>query len=125
MMPGAVPSSSTLLPPQGLPPCPVATTLRLMGNKWKVFILQRLLERAWRFNELQKSIPGISQKVLTENLRGMEEDGLVLRTVYPEVPPRVEYKLSSVGESMAPVIQSMYDWGKWYQLQSRRFFSVS
>lgn len=125
MMPGAVPSPSTLLPPQVLPPCPVATTLRLMGNKWKVFILQRLLERAWRFNELQKSIPGISQKVLTENLRGMEEDGLVLRTVYPEVPPRVEYKLSSVGESMVPVIQAMYDWGEWYQLQSRRFFSVS
>ena len=99
-----------------MPPCcPVATTLTLIGNKWKIFIVQRLIERPWRFNELQKDIPGISQRVLTDNLRSMEEDGIVTRTVYPEVPVRVEYALSELGESMRPIIHSMEAWGTYYQ----------
>lgn len=98
-----------------LPLCPVATTLMLIGNKWKIFIVQRLLDRPWRFNELQKDIPGISQRVLTDNLRSMEKDGIITRTVYPEVPVRVEYALSELGETMLPVIDSMVEWGKSYQ----------
>jgi len=99
-----------------LPACPVATTLMLIGNKWKIFILQRLLERTWRFNELQKDIAGISQRVLTDNLREMENDEIVIRTVYPEVPVRVEYRLSPVGETMRPIIDSMYEWGVKYKV---------
>lgn len=98
-----------------LPACPVATTLMLIGNKWKIFIVQRLLERPWRFNELQKDIPGISQRVLTDNLRAMEEDGIISRTVYPEVPVRVEYALSELGCTMRPILQSMLEWGTMYQ----------
>ncbi len=98
-----------------LPACPVATTLMLIGNKWKIFIVQRLLERPWRFNEMQKSIPGISQRVLTDNLRSMEADGIITRTVYPEVPVRVEYAISDLGETMRPIIDSMLEWGKMYQ----------
>lgn len=99
-----------------MPPCcPVATTLTLIGNKWKIFILQRLLERPWRFNELQKDIPGISQRVLTDNLRSMEEDGIVTRTVYPEVPVRAEYALSELSDTMRPIIDSLFDWGTMYQ----------
>jgi Predicted transcriptional regulators len=98
-----------------LPACPVATTLMLIGNKWKIFIMQRLLDRVWRFNELQKEIEGISQRVLTDNLREMENDGIVVRTVYPEVPVRVEYSLSPVGETMRPIIDSMYEWGMQYK----------
>jgi DNA-binding HxlR family transcriptional regulator len=93
----------------------VATTLTLIGNKWKIFIVQRLIERPWRFNELQKDIPGISQRVLTDNLRSMEEDGIVTRTVYPEVPVRVEYALSELGDTMRPIIDSLFDWGTMYQ----------
>ncbi len=74
-----------------LPDCPVATTVALIGNKWKLLIIRNLLVRPWRFNELHKSLDGISQKVLTESLRQMEADGIITRTVYPEVPPRVEY----------------------------------
>ena len=74
-----------------LPECPVATTVQLIGNKWKLLILRNLLARPWRFNELLKSIPGLSQKVLTDNLRAMEKDGIITRTVYPEVPPQVEW----------------------------------
>lgn len=104
-----------MLTKEELPPCPVATTLLLIGNKWKIFILQRLLERTWRFNELQKDIPGISQRVLTDNLRAMEKDGLIERKVYAEVPPKVEYSLSELGETMRPVIKSMHNWGIEYQ----------
>ena len=80
--------------------CPVATTVSLIGSKWKLLIMRNLLGRPWRFNELQKSIEGISQKALTEALRSMETDGIVRRTAYPEVPPRVEYSLTELGESM-------------------------
>lgn len=94
-----------------LPVCPVATTVQLIGNKWKLLIIRNLLARPWRFNELQKSLEGISQKVLTDNLRTMEADGIIIRTVFPEVPPRVEYSLSELGESMRPILDSMQAWG--------------
>ena len=97
-----------------LPACPVATTVSLIGSKWKLLIMRNLLMRPWRFNELRKSLDGISQKVLTDSLRSMEEDGLVVRTVYAEVPPRVEYALSPLGESMQPIIKSMETWGLAY-----------
>lgn len=106
---------SLMLTREELPACPVATTLMLIGNKWKIFILQRLMERPWRFNELQKDIPGISQRVLTDNLRAMENDGIIIRTVYPEVPVRVEYALSRLGDTMRPIIDSMSRWGAMYQ----------
>ena len=100
-----------------LPECPVATTVSLIGSKWKLLIMRNLLARPWRFNELQKSIDGISQKALTEALRSMEADGIVSRTVYPEVPPRVEYSLTELGESMRPIIKSMESWGMAYKEQ--------
>lgn len=98
-----------------LPACPVATTVQLIGNKWKLLIMRNLLARPWRFNELQKSLEGISQKVLTDNLRAMEADGIIIRTVFPEVPPRVEYSLSEIGESMRPILDSMKAWGDNYK----------
>ena len=98
-----------------LPECPVATTVQLIGSKWKLLILRNLLARPWRFNELRKSLEGISQKVLTDSLRSMEEDGIITRTVYPEVPPRVEYALSELGESMRPIIKAMEEFGLDYK----------
>ena len=98
-----------------LPDCPVATTVQLIGSKWKLLILRNILERPWRFNELRKDLEGISQKVLTDSLRSMEEDGIITRTVYAEVPPRVEYSLSELGESMRPIIKSMETWGQNYK----------
>ena len=98
-----------------LPGCPVATTVQLIGSKWKLLILRNLLARPWRFNELRRNLEGISQKVLTDSLRSMEEDGIITRTVYPEVPPRVEYALSDLGESMRPIIKSMEDFGNYYK----------
>ena len=104
-----------MLTKEELPDCSVATTVQLIGNKWKLLILRNLLARPWRFNEMLRSIPGISQKVLTDNLRAMEKDGIIIRTVYPEVPPRVEYSLSELGDSMRPIIKAMEVWGKNYQ----------
>ncbi len=98
-----------------LPACPVATTLSLIGSKWKILIIRNLISRPWRFNELKKDLDGISQKVLTDSLRSMEEDGIVTRTVYTEVPPRVEYSLSPLGETMKPIIDSMAKWGDEYK----------
>ena len=98
-----------------LPECPVATTVQLIGNKWKLLILRNLLVCPWRFNELMKSLEGISQKVLTDSLRSMESDGIITRTVYPEVPPRVEYALSELGESMRPILDAMQAWGTEYK----------
>lgn len=98
-----------------LPDCPVATAVQLIGNKWKLLILRNLLVRPWRFNEMLRSIPGISQKVLTDNLRALERDDLITRTVYPEVPPRVEYALSELGETMRPIIDALETWGCGYQ----------
>ena len=104
-----------MLTREELPDCPVATTVSLIGSKWKLLIMRNLLVRPWRFNELQRSLDGISQKVLTDSLRSMEEDGILTRTVYPEVPPRVEYALSDLGESMRPIIKSMEAWGTEYK----------
>ena len=98
-----------------LPECPVATTVSLIGSKWKLLIMRNLLARPWRFNELQKNLEGISQKVLTASLRSMEADGIITRTVFPEVLPRVEYALSELGESMRPIIKSMEEWGLEYK----------
>ena len=98
-----------------MPACPVATTLQLIGSKWKILIMRNLISRPWRFNELKKDLEGVSQKVLTDSLRSMEEDGIVIRTVYPEVPPRVEYSLSELGESMRPIIKAMEIWGTEYK----------
>lgn len=98
-----------------LPECPVATTVQLIGSKWKLLILRNLLSRPWRFNELKRNLEGISQKVLTDSLRSMEEDGIITRTIYPEVPPRVEYALSELGESMRPIIKCMEEFGLNYK----------
>ena len=98
-----------------MPICPVATTVQIIGSKWKLLIMRNLLARPWRFNELKKDLSGISQKVLTDSLRSMEADGIVTRTVYAEVPPRVEYALSPLGESMRPIIMAMRQWGLDYQ----------
>lgn len=95
--------------------CPVALTVSLIGNKWKLLIMRNLLMRPWRFNELQKSIGIISQKVLVDNLRAMESDGLVIRTIFPAVPPHVEYSLSELGQSMRPILTAMEKWGTEYQ----------
>ena len=104
-----------MLTKEEMPACPVATTVQLIGSKWKLLIMRNLLQRSWRFNELRKSLEGISQKVLTDSLRSMEEDGIITRTVYPEVPPRVEYALSDLGESMRPIIKAMEKWGTNYK----------
>ena len=104
-----------MLKKEEVPACPVATTVQLIGSKWKLLILRNLLIRPWRFNELQKDLAGISQKVLTESLRTMEEDGIITRTVFAEVPPKVEYALSELGESMRPIIKVMEQWGIYYQ----------
>ena len=103
-----------MLTKEEMQPCPVATTVQLIGSKWKLLIMRNLLVRPWRFNELRKSLDGISQKVLTDSLRSMESDGIITRTVYPEVPPRVEYALSELGESMRPIIKVMERWGTEY-----------
>ena len=100
-----------MLTKEEMPACPVATTVALIGSKWKLLIMRNLLAHPWRFNELKKDLDGISQKVLTDSLRSMESDGIITRTVYPEVPPRVEYALSELGESMRPIIKSMELWG--------------
>ena len=106
-----------MLTKKELPECPVATTVQIIGSKWKLLILRNLLSRPWRFNELKKNLEGISQKVLTDSLRSMEEDGIITRTVYPEVPPHVEYALSDLGESMRPILDAMKDWGINYKKQ--------
>lgn len=100
---------------EDLPDCAVATTVSMIGNKWKLLIIRNLISRSWRFNELQRDLTGISQKVLTESLRSMEADGIITRTVYAEVPPRVEYALSGLGESLCPVIEEMKKWGLMYK----------
>lgn len=95
-----------------LPACPVETTLTLIGDKWKVLILRDLMPGTKRFGELKKSIGSVSQKVLTAQLRDMENNGLLTRTVYPEVPPRVEYSLTELGRSLKPILDAMWNWAK-------------
>ena len=104
-----------MLKREELPECDVATTVQIIGNNWKLLIMRNLLMRPWRFNVLRKSLDGVSQKVLSDSLRQLESDGIILRTVYPEVPPRVEYSLTELGESMRPVLSAMGDWGKVYK----------
>lgn len=98
-----------------LPACPVETTLLLISDRWKALILRDLMDGTRRFGELQRSIGGVSQKVLTANLRAMERDGLLTRKVYAEVPPRVEYTLTELGCSLRPVLEAMRQWGRHYQ----------
>lgn len=107
-------------PARNLPSCPVETTLMLIGDKWKVLILRDLMPGTKRFGELKKSIGGVSQKVLTAQLRAMEESGLVIRTAYPEVPPRVEYSLTELGQSLKPILDSMWDWGEEYKAKIQK-----
>lgn len=106
---------SAVVKKENLPECPVATTVQLIGGKWKLLIMRNLLARPWRFNELRRSLAGISQKVLTDSLRQMESDGIVVRRVLAELPPSVEYSLSELGESMRPIIRSMEVWGAGYK----------
>ena len=107
-----------MLTREELPECPVATTVQLIGNKWKLLIIRNLVYNGTqRFGEFLKSIPGISKKVLTDDLRALESDGLVERTVYAEVPPRVEYSLSPLGKSLKPILDAMQEWGTDYKNQ--------
>lgn len=99
-----------------LPECPVATTVQLIGNKWKLLILRNMIYNGTqRFSDFMKTVPGISKKVLTDNLRALEEDGLVEREVFAEVPPRVEYSLSALGKTLKPVLDALRDWGNDYK----------
>ena len=98
-----------------LPACPVETTLTLIGDKWKVLILRELMGGTKRFGELKRAIGAVSQKVLTAQLRDMEESGLVHRDVYAEVPPRVEYSLTPLGKSLKPILDSLWNWGEEYK----------
>ena len=106
--------------PKNLPACPVETTLTLIGDKWKVLILLDLLVGTKRFGELKKSIGNVSQKVLTTQLRAMEDSGLLTRTVYAEVPPRVEYTLTELGQSLRPILDAMQNWGEGYKKSAAR-----
>ena len=99
----------------GLPACPMEITLTLIGDKWKVLILRDLMPGTKRFGELKKSVGNVSQKVLTVQLRAMEESGLVHREVYAEVPPRVEYSLTELGKSLKPILDSLWAWGEAYK----------
>ena len=92
--------------------CPVEAALNRIGGKWKGLIVLRLLQRVWRFNELLRSLPGCTQRMLTNQLRELEQDGIVVRTAFPEVPPRVEYSLSEAGRDLEPMIRSMCEWGQ-------------
>lgn len=98
-----------------IPDCPVEMTLQLIGDKWKVLILRDLMTGTRRFNELMRSVGGITQKVLTSHLRAMERDGLLTRKIYPEVPPKVEYTLTETGYSLKPILDSMSAWGENYK----------
>lgn len=104
-----------MLTKEELPDCPVATTVQLIGNKWKLLIIRNLLRAPQRFTEIKRTVPGISQKVLTDNLRALENDGLVTREVFAEIPPRVVYSLSDLGNTLRPIIEAMQDWGTDYK----------
>ena len=104
-----------MLTKEELPECPVATCVQLIGNKWKLLIIQQLLGAPQRFTELKRAIPGISQKVLTDNLRALECDGIIDREVFAEVPPKVVYSLSELGKTLRPILDSMQEWGSVYK----------
>ena len=103
---------------KSLPACPVETTLTLIGDKWKVLILRDLMPGTKRFGELKKSIGSVSQKVLTAQLRYMEQNGLVHREVFAEVPPRVEYSLTELGRSLKPILDAMWNWGEEFKARN-------
>ena len=105
---------------RNFPECPVEMTLQLIGDKWKVLIIRDLLTGTKRFSEMMRSVTGITQKVLTSNLRSMEADGLVNRKVYPQVPPQVEYSLTDTGLSLKPILDSMVEWGTEYRHSTQR-----
>ena len=106
---------------EDLPDCPVAVTVRVLGSKWKLFIIRNLLVRPWRFNELKNNLDGISQKVLTESLRSMEDDGIIIRREIEIEPPKVvEYSLSSWGETLRPILIEMQTWGNYYKTQVKK-----
>ena len=104
-----------MLTKEELPECPVATCVQLIGNKWKLLIIQQLLGAPQRFTELKRAIPGISQKVLTDNLRALVDDGIADREVFAEVPPRVVYSLSELGNTLRPILDAMQEWGSAYK----------
>lgn len=105
-----------MLTKEELPECPVATCVQLIGNKWKLLILRNLIYNGkQRFTDFTKIIPAISKKVLTDNLRALEDDGLIEREVFAEVPPRVEYSLSELGKTLKPILDAMYSWGEDYK----------
>lgn len=105
-----------MLTREELPECPVATTVQLIGNKWKLLIIRNLIYNdKQRFTDFIKSIPGISKKVLTDDLRALEDDGIVEREVFAEVPPRVEYSLTALGKTLKPILDAMSDWGTDYK----------
>jgi transcriptional regulator, hxlR family len=105
-----------MLTKEELPECPVATCVQLIGNKWKLLILRNLIYNGkQRFTDFTKTIPAISKKVLTDNLRALEDDGLIEREVFAEVPPRVEYSLSELGKTLKPILDAMYSWGEDYK----------
>ena len=106
-----------MLTKEELPECPVATTVQLIGNKWKILIIRNLVYNGkQRFSDFLKTVPGISKKVLTDNLRALEDDGLIEREVFAEVPPRVEYSLSGLGSTLKPVLDALRDWGEDYKI---------
>ena len=105
-----------MLTKEELPECPVATTVWLIGNKWKLLIIRNLVYKGTqRFTDFLKTVPAISKKVLTDNLRALEEDGIIRREVFAEVPPRVEYSLTALGQSLRPLLNAMSDWGSDYK----------
>lgn len=105
-----------MLTREELPECPVATTVQLIGNKWKLLIIRNLIyNETQRFTDFLRSIPGISKKVLTDNLRALQEDGIIVRRAFAEVPPRVEYSLSELGRSLKPILDAMREWGTEYK----------
>lgn len=105
-----------MLTKEELPECPVATTVQLIGNKWKLLILRNLIYNdKQRFSDFLKTIPAISKKVLTDNLRALEDDGLITRQAFAEIPPRVEYSLTELGKTLKPILDAMFDWGTDYK----------
>ena len=104
-----------MLTREELPECPIATTVWLIGNKWKLLIIRNLMDKKQRFTDFVKTIPGISKKVLTDTLRALEEDGIITREVFAQVPPRVEYAMSEIGESLRPILIAMQNWGEEYK----------
>lgn len=103
-----------------LPACPVETALSLIGDKWKILIIFNLLDGTKRFGHLKSLLGPISQKVLTQQLRALESDSLVMRKVYAEVPPRVEYSLTETGLSLKPILDVMFEWGEEYKRNNTR-----